>query len=107
MCLHGWNKRAYLDLQHGFEGKSLIKFTKTFLISVTQSFDTGLETIGPITLLSDGTVAFWGNEEDTYKLKQYNPHTGTERTCVNLSGEPWGNAEIKLAGKATLALSYG
>ena len=76
-------------------------------LSVTQSFDTGLETIGPITLFSDGTVAFWGYEENTHKLKQYNPHTGTERTCVNLSGEPWGNAEVTVEGIATLALSYG
>ena len=78
-----------------------------FPISVTRSFDTGLETIGPITLLSDGSLTFWGYEQNTYKLKQYNPHTGTERTCVNLSGEPWGNAEVKLGGTATLALSYG
>ena len=77
------------------------------VLSVTQSFHTGLETIGPITLLSDGSLAFWGYEQNTYKLKQYNPHTGMERTCVNLSGAPWGNAEVKFGGTATLALSYG
>ena len=53
-------------------------------ISVTKSFDTGLQSIGKIRLLPDRSLAFHGKENGQEKLKQYDLDTGMERTCVNV-----------------------
>ena len=53
-------------------------------ISVTKTFDTGLQSIGPIRLLSDESLAFNGEENGQEMLKQYDLDIGMERKCVNV-----------------------
>ena len=70
--------------------------------------DTGLAAIGPVALLSDGTMVFDGNgEEHNDELKQYNPYTGDLLNCIDEEYGLWGNAEVKVDGKSTLVLSDG
>ena len=77
-------------------------------VTVSLPIDTDLATIGPTTLLSDGTLVLWGNRkgQEKKKLKQYNPHTGVLRNCVDVGNGVWGNAEVKVDGRSTLALSF-
>ena len=43
-----------------------------------------METIGPIQLLSDGSIVFYGPDQLHNKLKRHNLHTGTEVSCVDI-----------------------
>ena len=71
--------------------------------------ETGLATIGPQSLLSDGTIVLSGTQEGRGKkeLKQYNPHTGVLLNCVDVEDDVMGTAEVKVDGRSTLTLSFG
>ena len=72
--------------------------------SVTKSFDAGVETIGPIRLLSDGSLVFTGKKQGQRKLKQYNPYTGAEINCVDIP-EAHDLFPVELHGTSSLAIS--
>ena len=74
---------------------------------MTRSVYTGMETIGPIQLLSDGSLVFYGPDQLQNKLKRHNLHTGTEVSCVDISESPWGCSVVELGGTPFLALSFG
>ena len=74
---------------------------------MTRSVYTGMETIGPIQLLSDGSIVFYGPDQLHNKLKRHNLHTGTEVSCVDISDSPWGCSVVELGGTRSLALSFG
>ena len=78
-----------------------------FAFAVTKSFDTDLETIGPVHLLGDGSLAFNGNKKGQEKLKCYKFDTGTEISCADLPDVPWGCCLVELGGRPSLALSFG
>ena len=69
--------------------------------------DTGLMSTGPTSLLSDGTIVLSGSRKGQRfrELKQYNPHTGVLLNCVYVK-DVTGNAEVKVDGRSTLALSF-
>ena len=83
------------------------RLSDLFAFAVTKSFDTGLETIGPVHLLRDGSLVFHGNEQGQPKLKRYNTDTGTEISCADLPDIPWGCCVVELGGRSSLALSFG
>ena len=70
--------------------------------------ETGLATIGPPSLLSDGTVVLWGRlkGQKKAKLKQYNPHTGVLLNCDDVKYTFLGVAEVKVDGRSALVLGY-
>ena len=74
---------------------------------MTRSVYTGMETIGPIQLLSDGSIVFYGPDQLHNKLKRHNLHTGTEVSCVDISDSLWGCSVVELGGTPSLALSFG
>ena len=78
-----------------------------FTFAVTKSFDTGLETIGPVHLLRDGFLAFNGNKQGQEKLKRFKLDTGTEISCVDIPDGPWGSCLVELGGRSSLALCFG
>ena len=71
---------------------------------MTKSFDAGVDTIGPIRLLSDGSLVFRGRKQEQYKLKQYNFRTGAEMNCVDVP-EGYRLSPVQLQGRSSLALS--
>ena len=74
---------------------------------MTRSVYTSVGTIGPIQLLSDGSLVFYGPDQKQNKLKRHNIHTGTEISCVDISDSPWGCSVVELGGTPCLALSFG
>ena len=81
----------------------IILHSKSFL--VTKSFETDVETIGPIRLLGDGSLVFSGEKQGQEKLKKYNLHTGTEMNSVNFA-EACGLCPVELCGVSSLAVSF-
>ena len=78
-----------------------------FTFAVTKSFDTGLETIGPVHLLRDGSLVFCGSEQGQSKLKRYNTDTGTEISCTDLHDGQCRSCLVGLGGRSSLVLSFG
>ena len=56
-------------------------------------------------LLSDGTVAVYGKENNERKLKRYSLETGEELSSTDPKEACGAMAEITLGGRPTLALS--
>ena len=59
-----------------------------------------------MTFLSDDTVAVCVKEHKQYKLKRFSLETGRELGSARLAEVPCGMTEVRLGGRATVAVSY-
>ena len=73
--------------------------------SVTKSFDADAEAIGPITLLSNGSIVFNAQKQGLHKLKQYNLRTGAEMISIDVP-EVCALSPVKLNSRSSLAVSF-
>ena len=72
------------------------------LFSVTQTFNTGINRMGSLTLLSNGTAVVSGDVGKGEILKNFNLETGEELCCLKNGA---GLTEVKIGDKMALAVS--
>ena len=84
---------------------SLFRSSQSFTSVVTKQFDTALETIGPVHLLRDRSLVFYGNKQGQPKLMWYSFVTGIEISCADIPYVPWGSCLVELSCMSSLALS--
>ena len=73
---------------------------------VTCTFDTGHERISPLWPLGANTVAFCGKEKDKWRLTACNLQHCGEMLSTKLEKGPQAIAEVELAGKSCLVMSF-
>ena len=83
------------------------KVLKWLLIAVTQTIHTQYSSILCISLSSCNRVVVCGVEDDTWRLTEYSLQYGGEFQGVELEEKPEGIAEVTLADKQCIAVSYG
>ena len=87
---------------HNIKNNYIVSFPP---FSVTKCFDADVEAIGPITLLSNGSIVFYVQKQRLHKLKQYNLRTGVEMNSLDVT-EVCILSPVKLNSRSSLAVSF-
>ena len=80
------------------------------IIAVAHSFNVKFDEPTRMHILTDGSVVLSGIEDDRtgkFRLKRYNPHSGREVYASTMKSTVYGVNEVQLAGRSSLALSFG